>query len=276
MARVIQKEKATSERLAASERELAAARAELQELMIQGGLDAAGILDPTPTSDLLGAAYSVSRGDWGGAVLSLVSVVPYIGDVIAKPAKGTKLAKAIAKASSKVDSVLAKLNKIRAKRRKAANMVRAARDKAKQARQKAFCEPCTTTNPYGARVPKTGGQWKAADGRVGQRGNSLWHPTPGTAKTKEIDKITGGKPIRFKDGYPDFSAYSNKDVKINMTGDDYWDFKRANEKAGFNETPEGFTWHHHQDGETMQLIPSELHNNVPHTGGASVVADKEF
>ncbi len=29
------------------------------------------------------------------------------------------------------------------------------------------------------------------------------------------------------------------------------DFKAANEAAGFKTTPEGYTWHHHQDGTTM-------------------------
>ncbi len=33
----------------------------------------------------------------------------------------------------------------------------------------------------------------------------------------------------------------------------------ANEAAGFDETPEGYTWHCHQDGETMQLVPRDIH-----------------
>lgn len=31
----------------------------------------------------------------------------------------------------------------------------------------------------------------------------------------------------------------------------------------------GLTAHHHQDMRTIELIPSDLHNNVPHEGGAS-------
>jgi A nuclease of the HNH/ENDO VII superfamily with conserved WHH len=34
-------------------------------------------------------------------------------------------------------------------------------------------------------------------------------------------------------------------------------------KDKFKE-PEGWTWHHKEDASTMELIPSELHNNVPH------------
>ncbi|HIO96421.1 MAG TPA: hypothetical protein EYG71_00660 [Leucothrix sp.] len=36
-----------------------------------------------------------------------------------------------------------------------------------------------------------------------------------------------------------------------------------------------YTWHHHQDGKTMILIPSSFHNNVTgfrHTGGAKIIS----
>jgi len=31
----------------------------------------------------------------------------------------------------------------------------------------------------------------------------------------------------------------------------------------------GLTWHHHQGGTVLYLVPTKLHANVPHTGGAS-------
>ena len=61
-----------------------------------------------------------------------------------------------------------------------------------------------------------------------------------------------------------------------MTGSNYADFKAANKAAGFDETPPGMTWHHNEDGVTMELVPSKLNNNVPHDGGASVVKSPEF
>ena len=77
-----------------------------------------------------------------------------------------------------------------------------------------------------------------------------------------------------KDGYPDFSDYASKEVKIpNLTGDYYEDFSKANKAAGFDNTPPGYTWHHHQDGITMQLVPSDLHAAIRHTGGASKLRD---
>jgi hypothetical protein len=31
-----------------------------------------------------------------------------------------------------------------------------------------------------------------------------------------------------------------------------------------------FTWHHKEDGQTMQLVPRDLHSSLPHIGGASL------
>jgi hypothetical protein len=97
-------------------------------------------------------------------------------------------------------------------------------------------------------------------------------PDPNTADGKAILKATGGKPITFKEGYPDFSPHAVKSVEIDMVGNAS-DFGRANEAAGLpgKEAPKGFTWHHKEDGVTMELIPSDLNNKVPHTGGASIV-----
>lgn len=73
-----------------------------------------------------------------------------------------------------------------------------------------------------------------------------------------------------KAGFPDFSKVMKKEVKIKFTGDRKADFAVANQAAGFKKgTPEGFTWHHHQDGTTMQLVPSEIHSKTGHTGGFS-------
>ncbi|MGK3970047.1 HNH endonuclease [Sorangium sp. So ce118] len=45
------------------------------------------------------------------------------------------------------------------------------------------------------------------------------------------------------------------------------DFRAASQAAGLSRTPEGYTWHHHQDGTTMQLVPSDIHRMTGHTGG---------
>lgn len=47
----------------------------------QVGLDIIGIFDPTPTADLTNAAISLARADFLGAAISVVSVVPFAGDL---------------------------------------------------------------------------------------------------------------------------------------------------------------------------------------------------
>ena len=49
--------------------------------------DLAGIVDPTPASDLVSMGMSIAERDWVGALLSGVSFVPYLGDALSKPIK---------------------------------------------------------------------------------------------------------------------------------------------------------------------------------------------
>ena len=82
--------------------------------------------------------------------------------------------------------------------------------------------------------------------------------------------------VKFTDdGYPDFSPYAKSIQKISgLNGDYAHDAKLANEAAGFKKTPKGYVWHHHQDSQTMQLIPRDLHGNIRHSGGASLLKQK--
>jgi hypothetical protein len=124
----------------------------------------------------------------------------------------------------------------------------------------------------------------------GERGNSTWSPdrdyVPGKAnpdgKTwgEILDKyeIDG---ISYKDGEPNFNEISKGSVEIDSFSDsrtdnfDKADIKLAEQK---NCTPEevselrkesGCTWHECKDMKTMQLVPSEVHNNVSQGGGIS-------
>lgn len=64
--------------------------------LTQMGLDLTGIVDPTPISDGANALISALRGDWLGAGLSALSIVPYVGDA-AKLGKLGKWAETVAK-----------------------------------------------------------------------------------------------------------------------------------------------------------------------------------
>jgi hypothetical protein len=73
-------------------------------------------------------------------------------------------------------------------------------------------------------------------------------------------------------GFPDLKPYTKKEVQVEgLTGDRESDEKKASKIAGYKKRPEGYTWHHHQDGETMQLVPQDLHGAVRHTGGVSTI-----
>ncbi|MCX8745754.1 HNH endonuclease [Snodgrassella sp. B3882] len=80
-----------------------------------------------------------------------------------------------------------------------------------------------------------------------------------------------GNTVKYNvGGYPDFSPYSKKDVEVpGMNGNYSHDSALANKQAGLSSTPDGYVWHHVEDGKTMQLIPKNIHNKFPHTGGAS-------
>jgi hypothetical protein len=77
-----------------------------------------------------------------------------------------------------------------------------------------------------------------------------------------------------KDSFPDFSSVITHEVKINLTGNRNLDFRAANAAADLNSTPKGYTWHHHQDRTTMQLVPEGIHAKTGHTGGFSLGAKK--
>lgn len=83
------------------------------------------------------------------------------------------------------------------------------------------------------------------------------------------------KPIKFnKYGYPDFSKYSKMDIKTSRLTGNHQNDVRIVEKITKQKHPKwkkrvGYTWHHHQDGKTMQYIPTDLHSAIPHSGGAS-------
>ncbi|WP_426709741.1 HNH endonuclease [Cetobacterium sp. SF1] len=138
----------------------------------------------------------------------------------------------------------------------------------------------------GQHLPKNDGKWS------GSRGNSTWIPDrdkipsgratnyEGQSWGKILDnhKIDG---ISFKDGEPDFRPIAKETVRIdNFTERRSKNFLQADEKAAkkLNCSPEdirklrqehGYTWHERRDCRTMDLVPSEVHNNIPHSGGIS-------
>jgi hypothetical protein len=99
----------------AIDREIARLENEAALLAAQTAADVAGVFDPTPISDTVALAIALGRRDFVGAGLSVVSYVPYLGDLIAKPIKAARLAAASAKIAKGLKAL--KLLKEKAARR---------------------------------------------------------------------------------------------------------------------------------------------------------------
>lgn len=243
----------------------------LSSELAQTAIDIAGIVDPTPISDTIGAGMSLWRGDLIGAGLSLISIVPYAGDALGKTAKGARAARKMNQLRESITAAIARVAKAKElARTNAAASVRARRasDAAKKAAEAKACKTCSApSNRFGTRLPGDDkGVW------AGEKGNSKWTPNG------------GGPPVRYVDGFPDFSEFADKTVKIDMdlAGNRAKDFKAADEavREALGDPswrrPSDMTWHHHEDGTTMQLVPSSVHDAAQHTGGVSVVTDPQF
>ena len=96
--------------------------------------DAAGLVDPTPASDIVGAGISIARGDYWGAALSTVSMVPYLGDAVAKPVKAVRATKAIAGLEKKIATLTKTVNDLK-KAKKEAEAVETTAKEAKLAKE---------------------------------------------------------------------------------------------------------------------------------------------
>ncbi|HID7800732.1 TPA: HNH endonuclease [Proteus mirabilis] len=71
-------------------------------------------------------------------------------------------------------------------------------------------------------------------------------------------------------GFRDFSRYSIKNVRITPGNSRAVDFARADKLAGYskqNPRPSDYTWHHGKESGYMQLVPTDIHGAVRHTGG---------
>ncbi|WP_426252881.1 HNH endonuclease [Paenibacillus pabuli] len=121
-----------------------------------------------------------------------------------------------------------------------------------------------------------------------------WYKKGGTISIDENGTWTytnkDGKSVSYPEGYPDFSDYYHptvKPVKIKVASpkNPKKDFEEANLASGLNknsdpsvpsknEPPDGYTWHHHEDGETMILVESDIHDEFKHIGGQSTVNGK--
>jgi hypothetical protein len=98
--------------LAQVQDQLAQTQQQIKDLIKDLAIDTAGMFDPTPVSDLIGAARSIRQGDILGAGLSAISAVPVIGDMVGKPGKLARLTKKLKQAVEREKKLLAAIEKI--------------------------------------------------------------------------------------------------------------------------------------------------------------------
>ncbi len=139
----------------------------------------------------------------------------------------------------------------------------------------------------GNRLPVSEGTWSDPSAP----GECDWHST-----RTDVNEATGNKPIPFKNCFPDFSQWEYVDEEDGIAGEvtisnmtSYTaDFKEADSNyavaKGWFKTDgspdigrviklrkeKGLTWHHHEDGHTMQLVPKAINGKIPHQGGNSL------
>lgn len=91
----------------------------------------------------------------------------------------------------------------------------------------------------------------------------------------EYIKKTYGDIFMSESGFPIFDEYAIARVELDdLTGIESQDIPRANRlRFGSAASLEGYTWHHLEDGRTLILIPTELHEAYRHTGGASLIRE---
>jgi len=142
-------------------------------------------------------------------------------------------------------------------------------------------------------------------GGTGNQATSAHSSNPGaaksnTAKANTVQKVNGRNPInssyagktytfapgtelakkysagvKFNDqGFPDFSPYAKKTIDIGkLNPSSSTDILKANKAAGYGDVvPANFTWHHVENSTKLQLVPTDLHKEVKHTGGRATNA----
>ena len=245
------------------------------EFALDASLAAGGVLPPPfgTAADAASLTKSLVKRDWWGAVFDVIGFVPVVGDAI----KGGRTAWKLKHLGRIVDDIAAGMAKsFRKTEDLAEKFWKMKRNDAAYKKALAACngkKECLDAaalkkgQQYKS-TPKNGngGNWNPPEGR----GDGEWVPDPGSDLAKAIHPE---KSITYENGFPKFDPFSKGEVKIPQTGSSRKDMGLADEmfkKQTGNPDwtrPDGYTWHHKEDGTTMQLVPSKI-NNDPYAGHA--------
>lgn len=105
-------------------------------------------------------------------------------------------------------------------------------------------------------------KWIAKGGKIDVDSEGTWTYT-------NPDGVSVGYP----GGFPDFKSagFVRQEVNIGPIKNYDHDFKLADETAPFGKKLDTSTWHHYQDAQTMQEVPSLIHRQFTHRGGMSIM-----
>lgn len=222
-----------------------------------------GFLLPEIILAIVFALIAFFTGGTGGAVLAARLMV-FVSKVVAKLRAAGSAGAIIIRMFAAIEGVGGKVvDLVKALKRNVAEEAKGATDVEIPITRKA-------ENPR-TRLPRSNGRWD------GDPGNGTWYPDNPDAKN-----VLGDKGVPFKDGRPDFSEWSKGEVEfepgvLDGTNADftkaYEQIKEARGLSSNNAAKKllqdaGLT-PHHSSNTVIQLIPSDLHNNVPHIGSAS-------
>ena len=103
---------------------------------------------------------------------------------------------------------------------------------------------------------------------ISEKGGKVFVDGNGTWTYQSSDGVT----VCYSDGYPDFKraglVKESAEVPGGFTNDRQTDFNLVKD-AGV-EKPANTTWHHHQDGHTLQAVDTTYHKLFTHKGGFSL------
>ena len=256
--------------------EMAQLNAQYGELATDVGLAAGGALPPPfgTAADLASLGRSLWKGDWGGALLDVVGLVPILGD----GAKAGKIAKRLDDLRRAIDTAATGLRRAFTRTNAAAgkywdDVVKANREAYEQALRNCdgsrACREAAAAKkgPQYEQTPVSGdrGEWVS-----GERGDGVFQPADPSKP-----------PIAYRNGFPDLSPHAQHSVDIPMRGNHSTDFTKADQAVRDRlgdpdwRRPEGYTWHHKENGTTMELVPQDIHSTAKggyatHSGGASL------
>lgn len=284
-----------------------------KEMAADTALAAAGWAPPPwgTAADVASLGKSLFKGDWGGALFDAIGIVPVVGDA-AKAGRLGRRAKAIEAAidAAKVKLARHAANLIEARR----NAAKAYWDKIVTEGRRRYDEAIKSCSTVACKESKVGaigehynqtpvsgagkGSWQN-----GPRGDGDFVPDPSSPLGQQLQKFRDNPALNptgknldgipYRNGFPNFDDFvvpagaGKAQVEIIQAGNSK-DFAAADAalkqatgltKSDLEKRFGALTWHHKEDGVTMQLLPEKLHggsNGSGHVGGTALQKREEF